>query len=103
MRSRPEARLAKRCGLLLSSSAHWFFSPAKCVTASSTWCLADQAATCFKNCDKGSVVVKSLLTPASAAVLSDAEGSTNLKCLDCSLRYASIARASCASVSKQAI
>ena len=82
-RSLPDAWLLKRCSLLrLSSSAHWFFSPATCVTASCTLRRADQDATCFKNCARGSVVVKSLLIPASAEVLSEAEGSTNLKCFD---------------------
>ena len=69
------------------------------MTASSTLCLADHAATCLRNCDRGSVVVKSLFTPASAAVLSEADGRTNLKRFDCRRRKASIARASCASVS----
>ena len=64
---------------------------------------ADQAATCFRKKESGSVVVNNLLMPASAAVLSDAAGRTNLKCLDWSLRNANVASASCASVSKQAI
>ena len=87
MRSRSAERDAKRCSLdLLSSSAHVFFSPAKCETASEMLCCADQDATSLRNLLSGSVVVKSLLMPASAEVLSDAEGKTNLKCLECSLR-----------------
>ena len=66
-------------------------------------CWADQDATNFRKRLSGSVVVKSLLMPASAAVLSDAAGNTNLKCRECSLRCVTIAKASCASVSKQAI
>ena len=104
MRSLSALRLAKRCNLdLLSSSAQTFFSPARCETARCTLCRADQHATNLGKVHSGSVVVKSLLMPASAAVLSDAVGSTKLKCLECSLRCASIASASCASVSKHAM
>ena len=79
MRSLSAMSLAKRCSLdLLSSSAHTFFSPAKCETASCTLCRADQDATSFKNWLSGSVAVKSLLMPAAADVLSAAAG----KCLE---------------------
>ena len=103
MRSLSAVRCAKRCSLdLLSSSAHTFFSPARCDTARWTLRRADQDATSLRNMHSGSAVVKSLLTPASAAVLSDAVGSTKLKCLKCSLRCASMASASCASASNHA-
>ena len=104
MRSLSAVRAAKRCSLArLSSSAQTFFSPARCDTAKDTLCCADQAATSLRKPLSGSVVVKSLLMPASAAVLSDAVGSTNLKRRECSLRCVTMASASCASVSKQAM
>ena len=104
MRSLSALRLAKRCNLdLLSSSAQTFFSPARCETARCTLRRADQHANNLRKVHSGSAVVKSLLMPASAAVLSDAVGSAKLKCLECNLRCASIASASCASVSKHAM
>ena len=104
MSSLSAMRLAKRCSLdLLSSSAQTFFSPARCETARWTLCCADQDASNLRKVHSGSVVVKSLLMPASVAVLSDAVGSTKLKCLECNLQCASIASASCANVSKHAM
>ena len=87
----------------LSSSAQVFFSPAKCVTSSSTWCRADHAAAILRKVPRGSAVLHNFSVPASAAVLSEALGSANFHyCAPTTLR-AVMAKASCARVSKHAM
>ena len=88
---------------LLSSSAHVFFSPAKCVTDSSTWRRADQAAAILKKVLRGSAVLQSFSLPASEAVLSEALGSAKRDCFAPMTLRAVMASASCASASKHAI
>ena len=87
----------------LSSSAHVFCSPAKCVVSSSTWCRAAQPAANFKKVPSGSAVLQSFFVRASAVVLSDAAGNANCQALAPMAWWAVMASASCASVSKHAM
>ena len=67
------------------------------------WCRAAQSAANFRKDPKGSEVLQSFSVRASAAVLSDALGSANFQVVAPSALRATIAKASCASVSKQAM
>ena len=89
--------------LRLSSSAQTFFSPARWETASCTECLCAQSATSFRKDASGSVVLKSLFMPLSAAVLSLAVG--NIKDMQDGRAFnqAVCRSASCARTSKQAM
>ena len=78
-------------------------SPARCVICMLTWLHADHVATSLRKSLSGGIVVKSLLMPASALVLSQAAGRAKRQCFACMRVLAIIASASCARVSKQAM
>ena len=64
---------------------------------------AAQAAASLRKEPRGSAVLQSLSRPASVGALSDADGRVKDHCLAEQVRCASMASASCASVSKQAM
>ena len=88
---------------LLRSSAHWLWAPATCETFSSTAWLDDQEARRPRKAESGQLVESSLLMPASVGVLSLSEGMHMERCEVACLSLADMAKASWASVSKQAM
>ena len=81
------------------SSAQSLRGPGMWETDRCTWCWKAMLPSIWRNTDAGHRVVKDLLIPASAAVLSDADGKVTVKCRSAACWQAAITSATWAKIS----